>query len=152
MERTLQWFRKKVDRDCQYCQGLLNGNLRIPTKELIHGSLAGCPSCLMLYQSITTFDLCDPRIDLIHVRFYGDSQVSHTFDPKSEAMSRHLRTEEGTRIDFEISGEDNCITDLAMTRFQHRRLDRRPFISYRGSIPSGGAYSSVVYPSRSVLL
>lgn len=81
--------------DCRYCQGLLDGGMRIPATELIQASETGCPACQLLYQSVSNSDLSDPRITLIYVRFYGDSKVCHTFDPKSEAMSYQLRSEEG---------------------------------------------------------
>lgn len=87
-----------MNKDCQLCQSLYGGGLRLHASEIIRGSLAGCPACVFLYQTVSPADLSDPRIDLVHVRLYGDSHVSHTFDPKSEAMSHHLRAEEGKCI------------------------------------------------------
>lgn len=97
MKRFLRSLRNKARSDCQHCRDLHDGQLRISATELIQGLLC-CPACQLLYQSISPSDLSDPRIVLAHVRLSGDSQVSHTFDPKSEAMSRQLRAEEGNRV------------------------------------------------------
>lgn len=95
MEQFLRVFRKAVNKDCHLCCDLYAGGLRVHATELIQGSITGCPACVLLYQTVGPADLSDPRIDLVHVRLYGDSRVSHTFDPKSGAMSHHLCTEEG---------------------------------------------------------
>lgn len=73
----------------------------------------GCPTCHLLYQSISPADLADKRIALVHVRLFGDSQVCHTFDPGTEDMSRKLCAEEGKSICYGRRGRDyNVDTDM----------------------------------------
>ena len=95
MQRFKRLFRSKANRDCEYCQGLQDGGVRIPAADLVRGYVGGCPACQLLYESINPSDLIDPRLNLLHVRLYGDSIICHTFDPGSEAVSTHLRSEEG---------------------------------------------------------
>lgn len=95
MKQFRRLFYGKPRLDCDYCQDLHNGGVRIPAAELTRGSLAGCPACQLLYQSANASDLRDSRIELVDARFFGDSVVQFTFDPKSEAMSQKLCAEEG---------------------------------------------------------
>ncbi|KAF4458281.1 het domain-containing [Fusarium albosuccineum] len=101
-EKLRHLFRKPFNEDCRWCQELYETGVRIPAQELIQGTLAGCPACQLLYQTVDPANLIDPRIELVsvwyfgdYVRTFGDSFVSHIFDPKSEEMSRRLCHEEG---------------------------------------------------------
>lgn len=110
MDRLQRLLWKKENRDCQYCRGLQDGQVRIPAAALIHGAQTGCPACHLLYESISPVDLADQRIKLVHVRLFGDSQVCHTFDPGSEDMSRKLCEEE--RNSDELLGDVyDCTVD-----------------------------------------
>lgn len=100
MDRLKRLLWKKENRDCQYCRGLQDGQVRIPAAALIYGAQMGCPACRLLYQSVSPADLADKRIALVHVRLFGDSQVCHTFDPGTEDMSRKLCAEEGKCVCF----------------------------------------------------
>ncbi|KFY00787.1 hypothetical protein V490_01205 [Pseudogymnoascus sp. VKM F-3557] len=105
MNRLQRIFWKKENRSCQHCRDLHHdGELRIPAAALLHGVQTGCPACHLLYQSITPADLADQRIELVHVRLFGDSHVRHTFDPRLEDMSRKLCAEEGFNKGGWVSG------------------------------------------------
>lgn len=95
MEQFRRLFYRKPTFDCNYCHDLYNGGVRVPAAELARGSLAGCPACQLLYQSASASDLRDSRIELVDARFFGDSVIQFTFDPKSDAMFRKLCSEEG---------------------------------------------------------
>lgn len=95
MEQFRRLFHKKPKFTCKYCQDLYNGGVRIPAAELTNGCLAGCSACQLIYQSANISDLRDSRIELVDARFFGDSVIQFTFDPKSDAMSRKLCAEEG---------------------------------------------------------
>ncbi|KFY32394.1 hypothetical protein V493_00244 [Pseudogymnoascus sp. VKM F-4281 (FW-2241)] len=112
MDRVQRLLWKKANRNCQYCRGLQNGQLRIPAAALINGAQTGCPACHLLYQSVSPADLADQRIALVHVRLFGDSQVCHTFDPGSEDMSRKLCLEEGFSKGGWVAGPDYPTTAL----------------------------------------
>ncbi|KFY68745.1 hypothetical protein V496_00809 [Pseudogymnoascus sp. VKM F-4515 (FW-2607)] len=106
MDRLQRLLWKKENRNCQYCRGLQDGQVRIPAAALIKGAQTGCPTCHLLYQSISPADLADKRIALVHVRLFGDSQVCHTFDPGTEDMSRKLCAEEGFNKGGWVAGPD----------------------------------------------
>ncbi|KFZ19332.1 hypothetical protein V502_03706 [Pseudogymnoascus sp. VKM F-4520 (FW-2644)] len=112
MDRLQRLLWKKENRDCQYCRGLQDGQVRIPAAALIYGAQQGCPACHLLYQSVNPADLADKRIELVHVRLFGDSQVCHTFDPGTEDMSRKLCAEEGFNKGGWVAGPDYPTTAL----------------------------------------
>lgn len=154
MEQFRRLFHKKPRFACNYCQDLYNGGVRIPAAELTSGSLAGCPACQLIYQSASTSDLRDSRIELVDARFFGDSVIQFTFDPKSDAMSQKLCSEEGKSLIVVSSKrwmERSCSTNTSSTRLQQGRLVRRQSRYFFADVFPCGATCGVVRRRRSII-
>ncbi|KAM5351198.1 hypothetical protein ACJ41O_003921 [Fusarium nematophilum] len=150
MERLLRLFRSPVNKNCQYCNGLFDAGVRISATELIRGSIAGCPACQLLYQSVSPEDLSDPRIDLMSVRLFGDSIVCQIFDPRSEAVSRKLRAEEGSPSRWPLISTARHVAPAAD---DPESLDLiRSWLSDCNKHPQCKATSPTVLPDRVIFL